>query len=124
LDNCADSGRTAADGKRPKDGPHYDGSVSLPVEQMVCRAGHVQQLFVFGFFFWFDVAGRSLETEADVLEMVDEKQLVGRLTFGKIILGYLTRKKGEKTGMMYGSLIMHILSAAYHFVMFCMKSSM
>lgn len=48
-------------------GPRPDGFVLVPVEQMASRVGHVQQLFVFGSFFLFDVARSSLETVADAI---------------------------------------------------------
>jgi hypothetical protein len=46
-------------------GPRPDGFVLMPVEQMASRVGHVQQLFVFGFDFLFDVARSCLETIVD-----------------------------------------------------------
>lgn len=62
---------------------------------------HVQQLFSFSFFVCFgltllDDVWRLMATQLNG----GRKQLVGRLTFGKIILGYssIRRKKRRKKG--------------------------
>lgn len=60
---------------------------------MVCRVSHVQQLFLFGFcLMLLDEVWRRLVMQLNG----GRKQLVGRLTFSKIILGYLNKEKKEK----------------------------
>lgn len=102
LDNCVGSGRTAAYEAGLEDGLHLhrlELCFVFAEWQRACRVSHVQQLFSFSFFVCF-----GLTLLDDVLRLMatqlngGRKQLVGRLTFGKIILGYsgIRRKKKEK----------------------------